>query len=142
MRWRFHSRFSSNVTPRYLAFLLHVLIFWLLILKLRCSVICLFFGRKMIISVLLPFRFILFAQSQWHIKERSWFTCLLIFLSELSVNSKFMSSTYIVMYFTIFNWIVHDVDEEDKNKRGPSTEPCVTQYEILFLKMIHFLWSK
>ena len=65
---------------------LHVLIFWPQILKLRCFVICLFFGRKTIISVLLAFKFILLVQGQWHIKERSWFTCLLIILSDLSVN--------------------------------------------------------
>ena len=53
---------------------------------------CVIFGQKMIISVLLAFRFILFARSQGHIKERSWFNCLLIFLSQLIVNSKFVSS--------------------------------------------------
>ena len=33
------------------------------------------------------FRFISFALSQWHIKERTQFTCLIIFLNELSANS-------------------------------------------------------
>ena len=49
--------------PRYLTFL-HVFIFWPLILKLRCFIICLFFVWKMIISVLVAFRF-LFALRQW-----------------------------------------------------------------------------
>ena len=79
-----------------------------LILKLRCFVICLFLGRKMIISVLLAFGFVLFARSQWH-NKRSWFTWLLIFFSEVSVNS---------------------------------VQSLVVHHEILFLKMIHFLWSK
>ena len=66
-----------------------LLVIWPLILKFRCFVICLFYGQKVIISVLLAFRFILFALSQWHIKEMSWLTCL--FLRKSSVYSKFGS---------------------------------------------------
>ena len=77
MKWRFQSRFSSNIRPRYLTYL-HVLIFWLLTLKLRCFVIGLFFRWKTIIAALLAFWFILFARSQWHIKERSRFKMMKI----------------------------------------------------------------
>ena len=58
----------------------------------------LFFGQKMITSVLLAFKFILFAPSQWHIKESSRFTYLLIFLSELSVNNKFVFSNFLLVH--------------------------------------------
>ena len=60
--WRFQSRCSSKITPRYLT-LLQVLIFCPLILKFRCFVICFCLGLKIIISVLLVSRLILFARS-------------------------------------------------------------------------------
>ena len=114
---------------RYLKFL-HVLIFWPLILKLRCFVICWFFGRKMIIFVLLAFRFILLARNQCHIKERSRFTCPLIFLSQLSVNRKFVSSAqqctlqYSAELCMSLMKRIH--------KSGPSTEPCGTPWDTVF----------
>ena len=47
---------------------------------------------KNVISVLLEFGIILFALSYWHIKESLWFICQLIFLRELLVNRKLVSS--------------------------------------------------
>ena len=73
MIWRFQSRCSSKITPRYLT-LLQMLIFCPLILKFRCFVICFCLGLKIIISVLLVLRLILFARSHRRIKARSWFT--------------------------------------------------------------------
>ena len=60
--WRFQSRCSPKTKPRYLT-LLQVLIFSPLILKFSCFVICFCLGLKIIISVLLVLRLILFARS-------------------------------------------------------------------------------
>ena len=64
-----------------------IFIFCQLILKLRCFVIALVFGRKRTISVLLAFNEILFALNHWTIWERSWLIYLFIFLSDLCENN-------------------------------------------------------
>ena len=142
MIWRFQSRCSSKITPRYLT-LLQVLIFCPLILKFRCFVICFCLGLKIIISVLLVLRLILFAWSHQEIKARSWFTYLLIFLRDFSVSSKFVSSAYwcslefLTDLFKSFLKII--------KSRGPSTEPCGTPWETIFLdnsfRSIEVYWT-
>ena len=81
-------------------------------------------------SVLLAFRLNLFAWNQWHIKERSQFTCLIIFFSKWSVNSKFVSFPE---WFTLQYWTELCMSlTKNINKRGQSTEPCGTTWDTVF----------
>ena len=128
--WRFQLRCSSKIMSRYLT-LLQVLSFCPLILKFRCFVVCFFLGLKIIFSVLLILRLILFAGSHQQIKARSWFTCLLIFLRDVSVSSKFVSPAkwctleFLTDLFTSFMKMI--------KRRGPSTEPWGTPRETIFV---------
>ena len=82
----------NKISPRYLTSLI-LLIYWLLILKLRCLVMLDWdFDQNNIISVLLTFNGILFALSQMFSSFKSWLMCLFIFFSDLSDSSRFVSS--------------------------------------------------
>ena len=125
-RYPCHSKCSCRITPRYFT-VVHTFIFSQLILKFKCLVIILCFGLKIIISVLLVFKLILFALSHCTRSAKSWFIKEFIFFSDLFINSRLVSSA---------KWFTFEVTDRFKsliniiNSRGPSTDPCRTPWVI------------
>ena len=82
------------------------------------------FGRKMIISVLLVFKLILFDLSHFDKNDRSWLMCLLIFFKDLFEYKRFVSSANrCTSLFLIALWrsLINI-----KNSKGPKTDPWGT----------------
>ena len=112
--------------PKYFTCIL-VLICCPLILKLRCFCMVFLFGRKMIISVLLVLKLILFDLSHFDKNDRSWLMCL-IFFKDLFEYERFVSSAnrctspfLIALWRSLINI---------KNSKGPKTDPWGTPWII------------
>ena len=86
------------------------------------------FGRKMIISVLLVFKLILFDLSHFGKNDRSWLMCLLIFFKDLFEYKRFvLSANRCTSLFLIALWrsLINI-----KNSKGPKTDPWGTPWVI------------
>ena len=120
---------SCRMTPKYRTWL-DCLIFWPLTRKLSCLVIFLFLGLNNTISVLLAFSDSLFALIQSTANFKSLLICLLIFLSDLSMRSRFVLSA---KWCTELNSTALCRSLINKIKRRcPRTDPWGTPYLIGF----------
>ena len=118
---------SCRMTPNWMW--LDCLIFWPLTWKLSCLVIFLFLGLNNIISVLLAFSDSLLALIQSTVSFKSLLICLLIFLSDLSMRSRFVSAKWC----TELNSTTLCRSLRNKIKRrGPRTDPWGMPYLIGF----------
>ena len=91
-------------------------------------VIILCFGLKIIISVLLVFKLILFALSHCTRSAKSWFIKEFIFFSDLFINSRMVSSAKWCTSLEVtyrFKSLINII-----NSRGPSTDACGTPWVI------------
>ena len=138
LRLSFFSRFvrcasqcksSYRMTPKYWTWL-HCLIFWPLTQKLSCLVIFLFLGLNDTISVLLAFSDGLFALTQSTVNF-NMLICLLIFLSDLAMRSRFVSSAKSCTELNstaLCKSLINKI-----KRRGPRTDPWSTPYLMVFL---------
>ena len=120
---------SCRMTPKYRTWL-DCLIFWPLTRKLSCLVIFLFLGLNNTISVLLAFKIVCLLWSSQQLIFKSLLICLLIFLSDLSVRSRFVSSA---KWCTELNStaLCRSLISQVR-RRGPRTDPWGTTYLIGF----------
>ena len=114
----FHSRCSWSITPKYFT-IVHGFTFCPIIRKLRCLVILLFFARKIIISVLVVLRLIVFALNY----------SFSVFLSDLFAKRRSVLSAkcraLLCMAAQCRSFI------KIINNSGPRTDRCGTPWEIL-----------
>ena len=120
VRFASQCKSSCRMTPKYRTWL-DCLIFLPLTRKISCLVIFLFLGLNNTISVLLAFSDSLFALIQSTANFKSLLICLLIFLSDLSMRSRFVSSA---KWCTELNSTALCRSLINKIKRrGPRTDP-------------------
>ena len=121
---------SCRMIPKYRTWL-DYLSFWPLTRKLSCLVIFLFLGLNNTISVLLAFSDSLFALTQSTVNFKSQLICLLIFLSDLAMRSRFVSSAKScteVNSTALCKSLINKI-----KRRGPRTDPWGTPYLMVFL---------
>ena len=111
--------------PRYFTLLL-ISIFWSLLGKLRCLVICFLFGLNITSSVLSTFRLILLDLNHWTIRERSWLMCLFIFFYRF-INVLFAKCCIWPCLIDLCRSLMNII-----NKSGPNTDPCGIPWEIRY----------
>ena len=128
LRWRFQERSSCKIIPRYFTGF-DSSIFCQLMRKFRHLVIILFLVLNNTISVLLVLRdnFALI-QSTMHFKSLLMY--LFIFLSDLSISNKLVSSAkWWTELFSIAWWrlLINII-----KRKGPKKDPCGTPYSVSF----------
>ena len=121
--------------PRYFTLLL-ISIFWSLLWKLRCLVICFLFGLNITSSVLSTFKLILLDLNHWTIRERSWLMCLFIFFYRF-INVLFAKCCIWPCLIDLCRSLMNII-----NKSGPNTDPYGTLRDKVWSWVKSIYWCE
>ena len=129
----FQLRCWSIWIPKYFTLVL-ISIFWPLIQKLRCLVICFLFRLSITSSVLSAFKLILLDFNHWTIRERSWLMSLFICFIDLLMCRQWWRYQWPFSFFS-------PIEEEnfDWNLHLNSVKPKLNKAIGLFRKIRYYV---